>query len=141
VSHGTREHIFWLLVSWKVWVIISWARFSAKFLIERAPSCLYLSFGILAGSWPLKPMKRRGSKLRSMGFLTSARNSWSIEYHHAVYWKFGTSAVLKSRLQAQMTIGLKLKTILALRPLQRALICPILIAGTQVLLVKTYFSW
>jgi hypothetical protein len=31
-------HIVWLLVSWQIWEIISWAWFSAKFLIERAPS-------------------------------------------------------------------------------------------------------
>jgi hypothetical protein len=42
--------------------------------------------------------------------------------------------------QARMIIGLKLKTILALRPYQRALICPILIAGTQFMLEKPYFS-
>jgi hypothetical protein len=34
---------------------------------------------------------------------------------------------------------LKLKTILALRPFQRAFICPILIAETQVMLEKVYF--
>jgi hypothetical protein len=68
VYHGSREHIFWLAVSWQVWEIISWAWFSAKFLIERAPSAYILNFGTLAGSWPLKPMERRGSKLGSMGF-------------------------------------------------------------------------
>jgi hypothetical protein len=45
--------------------IFSWALFNTKFLIER---CLYLNFGNLAGSWPLKPMERRGLKLESTGF-------------------------------------------------------------------------
>jgi hypothetical protein len=62
--------------------------------------------------------------------------------HHAVYWTFGTLAGLESsRPQAQMTIGLKLKTLLVLRPFQRALICLILIAGTIVIQENIYFSW
>jgi hypothetical protein len=48
--------------------IISWAFFNTKFLIERAPSkSLYLNFGTLTGSWPLKTMEHQGSKLESMG--------------------------------------------------------------------------
>jgi hypothetical protein len=52
---------------------------------------------------------------------------------------FGTLAGLGSRPQAQMTMSLKLKMILLLRPFKRAIICPILIVGTRVMLVKVYF--
>jgi hypothetical protein len=56
-------------------------------------------------------------------------------------WNFVTLAGLENRPQVQMTIALKLKTIVALRPFQRAFICPILIAAAQVKLEYTYFSW
>jgi hypothetical protein len=52
---------------------------------------------------------------------------------------------LRSRPQAQMTISLIQKTFLVLRPFEGALICSILIAGTQVMFRKAYFlrrgSW
>jgi hypothetical protein len=54
------------------------------------------------------------------------------------FWDFGRIA---SRPKAQMTMSLKLKMILTLRPFKRAIICPILIIGTRVMLVKLYFSW
>jgi hypothetical protein len=38
-----------------------------------------------------------------------------------------------------MTMSLKLKMILTLRPFKRAIICPILIVGTRVMLVKVFF--
>jgi hypothetical protein len=39
-----------------------------------------------------------------------------------------------------VTMSLKLKMIITLRTFKRAVICPILIAGTRVMLVN-YFSW
>jgi hypothetical protein len=41
-----------------------------------------------------------------------------------------------SRPQTQMAIGAKLKTFHVLRPFEWALICSILIAGTQIMLGK-----
>jgi hypothetical protein len=121
----------------KSWDLISTA---PNFWSQEHHYAVYWSFKTLARSWPLKPMERRGSKLRSI-FSTTAWNSWSIEYDHAVYWNFGTLAKLESWPQAHMTVCLTLKTILVLRPFQRDLICPTLIAGTQVMLEKVYFSW
>jgi hypothetical protein len=59
----------------------------------------------------------------------------------ALYCNFGTLAGLESRAQAQMTICLKLETIFSLKPFQRAIICLILMAGTQDMQEMTYFSW
>jgi hypothetical protein len=75
-----------LLVSWQEWEIISWARFSARYLIESTimPIFQFWDFGQI--------MERRSLILGSMGFSTSPWNYWSIEYHHAVYWNFGTLA-------------------------------------------------
>jgi hypothetical protein len=39
-----------------------------------------------------------------------------MEYHHALYWKYGTLAGLGSRPLAQVTMDSKLIAILALRP-------------------------
>jgi hypothetical protein len=39
-----------------------------------------------------------------------------IEYHHALYWKYGTLAGLGSRPLAQVTMDSELITIFALRP-------------------------
>jgi hypothetical protein len=66
-------------------------------------------------------MDRRGSKLRSMGFFNI-----SIKFliDRIQSWNFGTLAGLESKPQVQMTIKFKFKTILALRPFQRVLICP-----------------
>jgi hypothetical protein len=58
---------------------------------------------------------------------------------YAIYCNFGILVRLESRPQAQMTKYLKLKIIFALRPFQRALIYPILIAGTQVMQEKHIF--
>jgi hypothetical protein len=84
-------------------------------------------------------------KLRLSGFSSSPWNFWSKEHNHALYWKFGTLAGLGSRPQAQMTMGPIQKTFLVLRPFEGALTCSFLIAGTQVMLRKTYFlrrgSW
>jgi hypothetical protein len=74
-------------------------------------------------------------------FLPSLWNSWTIEYHHAVYWKYGTLAGLGSRPLAQVTMISELITILALRPYKWALICSIWTTGTRVMLVKVYFLW
>jgi hypothetical protein len=79
------------------------------------------------------------SKLRFSVFSSSPWNFWSKEHNHAIYWKFGTLAGLRSRPQAQMTMSPIQKTFLMLRPLERALTCVILIAGTQVMLRKAYF--
>jgi hypothetical protein len=54
------------------------------------------------------------------------------------FWDFGR---IGSRPKAQMIMSPKLKMILTLRPFKRAIICPILIEGTRVKLVKLYFSW
>jgi hypothetical protein len=81
----------------------------------------------------------------SRDFSSSPWNFWSIEYNHALYWKFGTMTGLESRPQAHMAMRPKHKTFLVLRPFEGALTCSILIAGTQVMLRKAYFlrrgSW
>jgi hypothetical protein len=67
-------------------------------------------------------------------------SSWNFRSKHALYWKFGTLAGLRSRPQAQMAMNHVHKTCLVLRPFEEALTCSILIAGTQVLLIrKAYF--
>jgi hypothetical protein len=38
-------------------------------------------------------------------FLSPPWKFWSIEHNHALYWKFGTLAGLRSRPQVQMTMG------------------------------------
>jgi hypothetical protein len=115
-----------------------------KLPIDRIPSCVildFLDFGriMAVGHWA-EPQNRD-----SRVFSSSAWNFWSIEYNHALYWKFGTLARLGSRPQAQMTMGPIQKTFLVLRPFEWALTCSILIAGTQVMLRKAYFlrrgSW
>jgi hypothetical protein len=45
------------------------------------------------------------SKSRFSGFFIITMKFRSIEHNHAIYWKFGTLAELRSRPQAQMTIG------------------------------------
>jgi hypothetical protein len=78
-------------------------------------------------------------------YSSSPWNFWSIEHNHALYWKFGTLAGLRSRPQVQMTMGPIQKTFLVLTPFEGALTCSILIAGTWVMLRKAYFlrkgSW
>jgi hypothetical protein len=84
-------------------------------------------------------------KSRFSGFSSSPWNFWSIEYNHALYWKFGTLAGLGCRPPVQMNINPIQKTFLMLRPFEGALTCSILIAGTQVMLRKECFlrrgSW
>jgi hypothetical protein len=78
----------------------------------------------------IKPMEHGGSKLGFMGFFNITIKLLIAR----IYWNFVTLAGLGNRPQAQMTINLQLKAILALRLFQRALICPVLNVGTQVLL-------
>jgi hypothetical protein len=122
--------------SWKSakWLFI----ISMKFPIDRIPSCLIFVFWdfdriIAVGHWTKS--QNRDSRV----FSSSPWNFWSIEHNHALYWKFGTLAGLRSRPQAQMTIRPIHKTFLVLRPFEGALTCSILIAGTQVMLRKAYF--
>jgi hypothetical protein len=70
--------------------------------------------------------------------LPSLWNFWTIEYHHALYWKYGTLAGL-GRPLAQVTMDSELITILALRPFKWDLISSIWTTGTRVMLVKVYF--
>jgi hypothetical protein len=109
-----------------------------KFPIDRIPSCLifeFWNFGrILAvGHWTKS--QNRDSRI----FSSSPWNFWSIEYNHALYWKFGTFAGLGCRPQAQMTMSPIHQTFLVLRPIGGALTCSILIAGTKVMVRKAYF--
>jgi hypothetical protein len=115
-----------------------------KFQIDRIPSCFILEFWDLGwimavGHWT------KSQNWYSLVFSSSPWIFWSIEYNHALYCKFGTLAGLGCRPQAQMTMGPIQKTLLVLRPFERALTCSILIAGTQVMLKKAYFlrrgSW
>jgi hypothetical protein len=71
--------------------------------------------------------------------LPSLWNFWTIEYHHAIYWKYGTLAGLGSRPLAQVTMDSELITILSLRPFKWALICSIWTTGTRFILVKVFF--
>jgi hypothetical protein len=124
--------------------IISWALFSTKFLIERAPSWLILVFWDFGRIMAIGPMEHRGSKFGSMSFFNI-----SIKFlidrvpscRKFQFWDIG----IGSRPQAQMTMSPIQKTFLVLRSFERALICSILIAGTQVMLRKAYFfrrgSW
>jgi hypothetical protein len=93
------------------------------------------------GRGPLAKSQNRDSQV----FSSSPWNFWSIEYNHALYWKFGTLAGFVSRPQAQMTMSSKQKIFLVLSPFEGALTCSILITGTQVLFRKAYFlrrgSW
>jgi hypothetical protein len=115
-----------------------------KFLIGRVPSCLIIEFWdsgriMVVGHWA------KSQNRDSQVFSRSPWNFWSIEYNHALYWKFGTLAGLRSWPQAQMTMGSKQKTFLVLRPFEEALKCSILIIETQVMFRKAYFlrrgSW
>jgi hypothetical protein len=115
-----------------------------KFPIDRIPSCLVFEFWdfgriMAVGQWAKS--QNRDSRVFSL----SPWSFWSIEHNHALYWKFETLAGLRSRPQAQMTMVQIQKTFLVLRSFVGALTCPILIAGTQVMVRKAYFlrrgSW
>jgi hypothetical protein len=101
----------------------------------------------ISGLWPDygRGLLDQVSKLSFSSFSSSPWNLWSIEYNHALYWKFETLAGLGSRPQAQITMGSIQKTFLVLRPFEGALTCSILIAGTQIMVRKAYFlrrgSW
>jgi hypothetical protein len=87
----------------------------------------------------IEPMEHRVSKLESMGFFNiniKFLNERVPSCRIFEFWDFGRIA---SRPQAQMTMSLKLIIILTLIPFKRAIICPILIAGTRVMIVKLYF--
>jgi hypothetical protein len=78
-------------------------------------------------------------------FSSSPWNFCSIEYNHALYWKFGTLVGLESRPQVKMAMRPLHKTFLVLIPFKGVLTYSVLIAGTQVMLRKAYFlrrgSW
>jgi hypothetical protein len=123
--------------SWKskilFWII------SMKFPIDRIPSCpilKFLDFGRIMA------VGQNRLKIVILDFfLPSLWNFWTIEYHHALYWKYGTLVGLGSRPLAQVTMDFELITILALKPFKWALICSIWTTGTRVMLVKVYFFW
>jgi hypothetical protein len=71
-------------------------------------------------------------------FLPSLWNFWTIEFHHALYWKYGTLAGLGSRPLVQVTMDSELITILAMKPFKWALICSIWTTETRVMLVKVF---
>jgi hypothetical protein len=107
-------------------------QFSINFLIERVPSnhhgiLVFWDFGRIMA---IKPIEHRDSKLGSIGFF-NINIKFLIERVPSCsifeFWDFGR---IGSRPQAQMTTSPKLKMILTLRPLKRAIICPILIVGT-----------
>jgi hypothetical protein len=80
------------------------------------------------GRWP-----KLAQNCESWIFLPSLWNFWTIEYHHALYWKYGTLAGLGSRPLAQVTMDSELITILSLRTFKWALICSIWTTGTRVM--------
>jgi hypothetical protein len=70
---------------------------------------LYWNFGTLC--YDRGPIEQQKPQNRSSWtFSSSPRNFWSIEYNHALYWKFRTLAGLGSRPQTQMAMGSKLKS-------------------------------
>jgi hypothetical protein len=79
-----------LLGSWKtkIYIFIT----SMKFTINRIPSCPILNF------W-------------DFGQIIALGNN-----HHAIYWKYGTLAGLRSKPLAQVAMDSELITILALGP-------------------------
>jgi hypothetical protein len=138
--HGNREHIFWLFVSWqKEKLLVGSYSVSIFWSTEHYHGILvFWDFGRIM---VIKPMEHRGSKLGSMGFFNNSIK-FLIERVPSLrifeFWDFGWIA---SRPQAQMIMSLKLNMIFTLRPFKRAIICPNLIAGTWVILVKLDFSW
>jgi hypothetical protein len=107
-----------------------------KFPIDSIPSCLIFEFWdfgriMAVGYWA------KSQNQDSWVYSSSPWNFWSIEHNHALYWKFGTLAGLRSRPQAQMTINPIQKAFLVPRSFEEALTCSILI--TQVMLRKAFF--
>jgi hypothetical protein len=138
--HGNREHIFWLLVSWKIEKILV-GPYSVSIFGSKEHHHGILVFWDFGRIMAIEPMEHRGSKLGPMGFVNISIK-FLIERVPLCrifeFWDFGRIA---SRPKAQMTMSLKLKMILTLRPFKRAIICPcpILIVGTRVMLVFCIF--
>jgi hypothetical protein len=88
----------------------------------------------------IESMEHRGSKLGSMGFFNISIKFLIEGVPSCRIYEFWDFVRIGSRPQAQMTMSIKLKIILTLRPFKQAIICPILIVGTRVMLVKLYFS-
>jgi hypothetical protein len=88
-----------------------------------------LVFWVFGRILAIEPMEQR-AKLGFMGFFNISIK-FLIERVPSCrifeVWDFGR---IGSRPQAQMTMSLKLKMILTLRPFKRAIICPNRIAGT-----------
>jgi hypothetical protein len=92
----------------KYWTCIGWVLYSVSYIWrnifslysfyifdffltrERIPSCLVFEF------WPWAIGPRLKIEIPRL-FSSSPWNFWSIEYNHALYWKFGTMAWLGSR--------------------------------------------
>jgi hypothetical protein len=110
-----------------------------KFPIDRIPSCPILKFWDFGRIMSIGHCSIVAQNCDSWIFLPSLWNFWTIEYHHALYWKNGTLAGLGSKPLDQVTMDSELITILVLRPFKWALICPIWTTGTRVMLVKVYF--
>jgi hypothetical protein len=107
--------------------------------IKRAPSWLKLIFWDFARFMAIESMDRRGLKSEpivffkiSIKFLIDRVPSYRI----LEFWGLGR---IGSRPQARMTTRLKLEMILILRPFKGAVICPILIIGSQVMLENAYY--
>jgi hypothetical protein len=110
-----------------------------KFPIDRIPSCPILKFRDFGRIMAIGQCSTEAQNCDSWIFLPSLWNFWTIEYHHAIYWKYGTLARLGSRPLDQVTMDSEFITIFALKPFKWALICSIWTTGTRFLLVKVYF--
>jgi hypothetical protein len=145
VYNGRREHIFWLLVSWQVREIISWAWFSAKFLIERALSCLYLHYRTLAGSWPVKLWSVWSVEVKNWGpwiFSTSAWNSWSIpSIPSCRILEFRDFGWVREEAKGADDHKSQIQNNTCAKTFPTSPHMSNLIAETQVMLEKAYFSW
>jgi hypothetical protein len=133
--HGNREHIFWLLVSCKIWFFI----INMKFSIDGIPSCPILILWDLGLIMAVGQCSIETQNCDSWNILPSLWYFWTIENHHTLYWKYGTLAGLGNRPLAQVTMNSKVITILAQNSFKWALICSIWTTGTRVILIKVYF--
>ena len=118
---------------------LGWITSSTKFLNDRIPSWLIVKNWDYGRIMAVGQSSVVAQNKDPWGFSPSAWNSWSKKYHHALYWKFGTLAGLRSRPQAQLAITTKLKSILTTRLFKRALTYWIWTTGTQVILEKPSF--
>jgi hypothetical protein len=137
---------FWFdknFTNFLVWKLTNFDEWKCVFLLWEMNSynhCFSIPKVYIRGwyCWLFSSVESRGWKLGSMGYF-NIRIKFFIDRVPSCrlleFWDFGR---IGGRPQALTT---KLNTILMLRPFKRALICPILKAGTKFLLEKSYFSW